>query len=367
MKNPVIVIGGGYAGRVAATRLARCGTAVTLVDPSPVLWEKVRLHHNAARGEPRPRSLEAALASVGAGFVHGRARRIREGAVELHDGRCLNASHIALTLGVHTRRDLPGAEHTLTLDRPEDARELHHRVRLHHHILIIGSGFTAIELAGALAAHTRVTLVGSGLGASAATRQATEALVAQGVRCVVGRVLRASPAGAHLSTEVLPADTLVRCTGTQAPSLARDSGLPVDGSGRAIARRDLSITPWCSGAGDGVVIPEMPWVGTGCAVALPMGAHLSHTVQARLRGEPPPDFHFGWGGRILEAGSTAVAQRTRRDGVEVHATTHRAWWWTKQIILRYTSWAPEVERRLGLRAIGALGDPPMPLLPRTAT
>ena len=367
MNDPVILIGGGYAGRVAAVRLARAGAKVTLVDPRETLWEKVRLHHQAADGELPPRALAPLMASVGVDVVQGRATLVREGEVELEDGRRLPAQHIALTLGVRTAEDLPGSEHTLALDCPEHARLLHAHVERGDHVLIIGSGFTAVELAGALVAHTRVTLVGSGFTSTSALQQATGALANQGVRCVAGRVLRVSPGVAHLASGDVSANVIVRCTGNQAPPLAAASGLAVDEVGRAIAGRDLCITPWCSGAGDAISIREMPWVGTGCAVAMPMGAHLAKTVLARLNGVAPPPFTYGWGGRIIEAGSTAVFQRTTRAGHERHATTHRGWWWTKQFIVRYTTWAPEVERRTGLPTMGSLGDPPMPLLTPTAT
>ena len=53
----VVVIGAGYAGLLAAARLAgRPGLAVTLVDPAPVFRERIRLHQWATgqRGSLRP-------------------------------------------------------------------------------------------------------------------------------------------------------------------------------------------------------------------------------------------------------------------------------------------------------------------------
>ena len=45
----VVVVGAGYAGLLAAARLAgRPGIAVTIVDPSPVFRERIRLHQWAS-------------------------------------------------------------------------------------------------------------------------------------------------------------------------------------------------------------------------------------------------------------------------------------------------------------------------------
>ncbi|WP_433578365.1 FAD-dependent oxidoreductase [Nocardia brasiliensis] len=44
----VVVLGGGYAGVAAATRLARANTAVTLVNPRAEFVERIRLHQYVA-------------------------------------------------------------------------------------------------------------------------------------------------------------------------------------------------------------------------------------------------------------------------------------------------------------------------------
>jgi len=53
-KTTVVVIGGGYAGVMAANRLTqRDDVSVTLVNPRPTFVERLRLHQHIA-GEPAP-------------------------------------------------------------------------------------------------------------------------------------------------------------------------------------------------------------------------------------------------------------------------------------------------------------------------
>ncbi len=60
----VVIVGAGYAGLLAAARLAgRPGLAVTIVDPSPVFRERIRLHQRATGQRPPQRPLGELIAS----------------------------------------------------------------------------------------------------------------------------------------------------------------------------------------------------------------------------------------------------------------------------------------------------------------
>ncbi|URN11158.1 FAD-dependent oxidoreductase [Streptomyces radiopugnans] len=69
MKHRIIVLGAGYTGAAAVTRLARRlhrdDVAITLVNADPDFVERVRLHQLAVGRELRPRPLDAMLAGTG--------------------------------------------------------------------------------------------------------------------------------------------------------------------------------------------------------------------------------------------------------------------------------------------------------------
>src|SRR5688572_27494784 len=50
----IVILGGGYAGTLAAARIARRGTPVTLVDMRAGLVERIRLHQVAAGDDIAP-------------------------------------------------------------------------------------------------------------------------------------------------------------------------------------------------------------------------------------------------------------------------------------------------------------------------
>ncbi len=85
----VVVIGGGYAGVIAANRLRqRPAVAVTLVNPRPEFVERIRLHQLAAGSDDAVVDFADILAP-GVELVVDAATRIDTGArqVELFAGR----------------------------------------------------------------------------------------------------------------------------------------------------------------------------------------------------------------------------------------------------------------------------------------
>src|SRR5262245_50087017 len=69
----VVILGAGYAGQMAAARIAkrRPDARLTVIDASPVFVERIRLHQMAAGGRVAARPMTAVLPRV-ARFVQGR-------------------------------------------------------------------------------------------------------------------------------------------------------------------------------------------------------------------------------------------------------------------------------------------------------
>lgn len=69
MQHRIIVLGAGYAGAIAAGRLARrlcrAGVAITVVNAEPDFVERVRMHQLAVGQDLRPRPLSEMFAGTG--------------------------------------------------------------------------------------------------------------------------------------------------------------------------------------------------------------------------------------------------------------------------------------------------------------
>lgn len=102
-KQQVLVLGAGYAGLMAALRLAP-HTRVTLVDPSTAFTERIRLHERAAGRPDITHPLDALARRAYIAHVAARATRIDPAArqVTTDDGRQLPYDRLVYALGSRT-------------------------------------------------------------------------------------------------------------------------------------------------------------------------------------------------------------------------------------------------------------------------
>jgi NADH:quinone reductase (non-electrogenic) len=331
-KQRIVVIGGGYAGALAAVRLAgraRGRAAVTLVEPRAELVQRLRLHQ-LATGQ-RVRSYELGRLT-GRRVENVRARAVAvdpdRGAVAVDAGGELSEipfDQVLLAVGSSVDvESVPGvAERAHSLADPGAALRLRGALRQlpeGSRVAVCGGGFTGIEAVSELAGarpDLRVALYSSGrLGGHLSRRGAAELaerLGRLGVEPVEGEQVTAVKAGALvLESGEVEADLVVWCGGFVPQPLARDSGLPVDSRGLLLVDSTLrSVGPAnVLGAGDAAAIPDFPngaRYRMTCQAGMPSGAHAADTALAMLKGEDPEPFDFGYIHQPLSLG--------RRDGL----------------------------------------------------
>ena len=331
-KQRIVVIGGGYAGALAAVRLAgraRGRAAVTLVEPRTELVQRLRLHQLATGQRVRSYGLERL---TGRRVENVRARAIAvdpdRGVVAVErDGRLAEVPFDQVLLAVGSTVDfesVPGAAaHAHSLAGPISAvrlREALRRLPEGSRVAVGGGGFTGIEAASELAGarpDLRVSLYSAGrVGANLSPRGAEELakrLGRLGVELVDGEEVTAvEPGGLALGSGEAKADLVVWCGGFAAQPLARDSGLPVDSRGLLVVDPTLRSVGHANvlGAGDAAAIPDFPngaRYRMTCQAGMPSGAHAADTALAALRGEDPAPFDFGYIHQPLSLG--------RRDGL----------------------------------------------------
>jgi len=359
MSARILILGGGYAGRIAAARLARAGHRVILVDARGQNVQRIALHLHAVRGASVTRPLAPPLERAGVQVVRGRAVEVREGEVRLQDGRRLAGDRVVLALGSRTR-PLADSQDVHEIGNLEGAARL--RASLEElrggRVVVVGGGLTGLELASELGLRRpdlqvhlmAATALDQAFSASGASRirtrlGATGVILHQGVRATA-----ADGAGVQSSAGPLRADRVVCCAGMEAPELARDSGLPVDASGRVWVGPDLRVegTEGLFAAGDAARVRSLAWLGRACATALPMGAHVAATVDADLRGASPPPFAFAYMLRCVQlGGGAALVQRTDARGRPTWSLGGPLAGLTKQLLYRYVQDVPALEARLG--------------------
>ncbi|REK88267.1 dehydrogenase [Streptomyces inhibens] len=364
----VLVLGGGFAGlwsAAAATRLLRAhetgpaAHSVALLTPHPDLVLRPRLYQADPARLRVP--LDRVLGPVGVRRVAATATAVdtarRRVTATAADGSRTEVAYRRLVLATGSavvRPELPGAALLHDIDTLPAA------VRLEEHLralpeapdgpgrwtaVVVGAGFTGLEIATELVGRLRATaapygaadevrvvlveraeVIGAGLGA-AARPVITRALDELGIErrpgtTVTGldeRAVRLSDGSA------LPARTAVWTAGMRASALTAQIPAPRDAMGRLAVDAGLRVRGvagvYAAGDTAAAAAEGGRTVLQSCQHATPLGKVAGHNAAADLLGLPPVDFASDPYSTCLDLGAAgAVAtsgwDRTLREGPE---------------------------------------------------
>jgi NADH dehydrogenase len=330
----VVVIGGGYAGALAANRLRlRADIDITLVNPRPVFVERLRLAQFVAGTHEATVEYEHLLGD-GVHLVVDRAVRIDTAAriVELESGRALDYDYVVYAVGstATAPASVPGVtDHAYPLGEWEYARHLRAAISTapaDDPITVVGAGLTGIETAAELAERGRaVTLVSDGRLAPAflepARRSVAKWLAKNKVDVLENaKVAEVRPGAVALvdGSELRSAIT-IWTAGFGVPDLAARSGLRTDPLGRLVTDETLTSIDddRIVGAGDAVA-PSARALRMSCFAAGPLAVQAVDNVLARLAGTEPKALAVPFLGSNAGLGRRAsVLQFTRLDDTPV--------------------------------------------------
>ena len=330
-KNRVAVIGGGYAGVIAANHLRlRPDVDITLVNPRRQFVERIRLHQMVA-GTDDAVVEYAEILGPGIELVVDEAIRIDTGArqVDLASNAPLPYDYLIYAVGSGSSRPtVPGAdEFAYPIADLDEARRLTAALdELDHSapVCVVGAGLTGIEVAAELAEQGRaVTLVsGPVLGpylSSPGRRSVAKRLRRLGVEIVDGPDSRVTAVAADAVTledgRRLPSFVTIWTAGFGVPDLASRSGLHTDAIGRLLT--DETLTSIDDGrivaAGDAAAPSGEP-LRMSCQAAIPLGAQAADTVLSRIAGEQPAVINQAFTGQCVSLGRGAgIIQLSHKD------------------------------------------------------
>jgi NADH dehydrogenase FAD-containing subunit len=312
----ILVVGAGYAGTIAANRLARKVKAaeITVINPRPDFVERVRLHERIAGTGAATTPLTSML-SDGIATRIGTVDKIGDGQATLGDGASLDFDHLFLAVG-STVEPMPGTVAAGTWEGAQEAR-----------VTVIGGGLTGIETASEIAfgrpdLHVRLVggTIAAGLSAEAQKR-VRAGLDRLNVEVVEDRVTGIAPGAGEGGGDLVclgsrppfASDLTLWAIIAGVPDLAARSGLEVDADGRAVVDQYLrSVTdPRIFVVGDCAAVPGSR---AACATAMPQGAHAADTLARMIQGREPEPYSMGYTGQAVSLGRLdGLVQLNRRD------------------------------------------------------
>ena len=327
--HKVVVIGGGYAGTLAANHLrTRADVAVTLVNPRPTFVQRIRLHQLAA-GSGAATADYATMLGEGVRLVVDSAERIDTATrtVRLASGESIDYDYVIYAVGSTgaVPAGVPGAgQYAYAMAEYELAERLRTALGAlpsNAPVAVVGGGLTGIEMASELAGQGRaVTLVAGGTLAPSLSEPGRRSIARwfarNGVAVVESPVTEVrADAVALADGSVLPSALTVWSAGFGLPELAAHSGLTTDALGRLLTDETLTSVDddRVVAAGDAAAPSDQP-LRMSCQAAIPLGAQAAETVLSRIAGTAPAALDQGFVGSCVSLGRTAgVIQFARKD------------------------------------------------------
>ncbi|MEV8530770.1 FAD-dependent oxidoreductase [Streptomyces sp. NPDC051211] len=315
----VVVIGGGYAGVMAANRLTqRDDVTVTLINPRPTFVERIRLHQVVGGSHDAVVDYREVLAE-GVRLVVDTVARIDAAGrnVTVAAGGTVGYDYLIYAVGSgsadpRVRGVAEFAYPIATLEEAQRLRPVLDAAPATAAVTVVGAGPTGMETAAELAeAGRNVTLVCGGvLGPylhPQGRRSVAKRLAGLGVTVLEGPgalVTAVTRDAVQLgSGRELPSNVTIWTTGFGVPDLAVRSGLSTDALGRLLTDETLTSVDDVRivAAGDSAAPSGLPF-RMSCQAARPLGAHAADTVLNRIAGERPAAFSLGFAGQCISLG-----------------------------------------------------------------
>jgi NADH:ubiquinone reductase (H+-translocating) len=362
-RTHIVVIGGGYAGTLAANHLRlNADIDITVVNPRPVFVERIRLHQLAA-GSGTATVDYGTLLGAGVRLVVDNVAKINAAGggtatIELTSGAVLDYDYVIYAVGSTgvLPDTVPGAaEFAYPIAEFEQAERLRaalDKLDPDAPVTVVGAGLTGIETASELAEQgRRVSLVCGGvLGPSLSKpgrRSVAKWLRRLGVDVLTAATVREVRSDAVVLDSSQPAGAVLRSlvtvwtAGFGVPDLAARSGLRTDAQGRLLTDETLTSVddPRIVAAGDAASPSDRP-LRMSCQAAIPLGAQAANTVLSRIAGTPPAAVNQAFTGQCISLGrSYGTFQLARPDDTPLNLFIGgRAAASIKEVVCKATVW-----------------------------
>ncbi|NEW39897.1 FAD-dependent oxidoreductase [Nocardia cyriacigeorgica] len=327
----VVVVGGGYAGVMAANRARQNDdVTVTVINPRQVFVPRLRLHQLVGGTHDAVVDYQEVLAD-GVELVVDSVTRIdaTDRTVTLAEGGTIGYDYLIYAVGsLSGGPAVPGATEfaypVATLEAAQRLRSVLFDTSMTAAVTVVGGGPVGVETAAELAERgRRVRLVCGGVvGPSLhprARRTARKYLTELGVEVIEGpdtSVTAVRPGTVEVGDgRTLASQVTIWAAGFGVPDLAERSGLRTDAAGRLLTDETLTSvdSDRIFAAGDASAPSDLPF-RMSAYIAGCLGAHAADTMLARIADERPTPIDLAFQAMCFSFGRGAgIFQLLRKD------------------------------------------------------
>lgn len=365
-QHRIIVIGAGYAGAIAAGRLARRlrreDVAITLVNPEPDFVERVRMHQLAVGQELTPRPFSEMFAGTGVEVRLARVTAVdvdrRTVAVtDAHGAEELAYDTLVYALGsAWNTQGVPGtAEHAHDIAGRSGALRLRERLAglaAGQPVVVVGGGLTGLEAATEIAEarpDLDVALAArGGLGdwlSPKGARHLRKVVDRLGITVHEHTAVTAVEADRVTTADsTIPAAVTVWTTGFAVHQIARATTLVADGNGLIVVDATMrSVShPDVYAIGDAarVMGPGDKPLRMSCASGVPTAWQAADSIASRLTGTKPTTVPLRYFNQCISLGRREglIQYVTADDRARPAALTGRTAALYKELVCKGAAW-----------------------------
>ncbi|MGV9242445.1 NAD(P)/FAD-dependent oxidoreductase [Streptomyces sp. NPDC003710] len=367
MQHRIIVLGAGYAGAIAAGRIARRlhrdDVAITLVNAEPDFVERVRMHQLAAGQDLTPRPFGEMFAGTGVELKLAKvtgvdADRRTVAVTDAGGAEELEYDTLVYALGSGWNdQGVPGAaEHAHEIAGRPGALRLRERLAVldaGQPVVVVGGGLTGVEFA------TEIAEVRPDLDIALAARGGLgDWLSPKGrryLRKVFGKL--GITVHEHATVTAVEADRIITADGTSVPAavtvwttgfavhpIAQATTLEVTGTGRIVVDRTMrSLShPDVYAIGDAAMVmgPGDKPLRMSCASGVPTAWQAADAIAARLTGGKLPSVPLRYFNQCISLGrNEGLIQYVTADDRSVRAAlTGRFAAVYKELVCKGAAW-----------------------------
>ncbi len=366
----VVILGGGYAGTLAAMRLARKSKSVkiTLINAQETFVERIRLHQFLT-GQPYKqlfykdlfvgKNVDFLAAQVTDIDLSNRLVKIKQASEE----KQIPYDRLVYALGSFTDTSvIDGLEkYTYSLNSLSKSLEIKDKLtqlaKTKGNLVICGGGLTGIESATEIAEifpTIKITLVTSDVFGSQLSQKGQNYLNNVFAKFAITvkdktRVLQVNQNSLRLSSgNYLEFDLCLWAGAFAVPKIAKQAGLMVNSLGQVLTDltlRSLSHSEVYA-VGDSATINNLE-LRMSCASAMPLGAHAVDNICNELTNKHLEPFSFAFAGRSISLGrkNGLIQVASPDDTPKESIITGRLAALIKEVICRYTVWSIKLEKK----------------------